>query len=208
MPSRNFFVHKREDAAPFVRVLRMTSASFGLGKRAVIARKSIITAEEIPFGNWILWFETSFRTPTHGFDSPEERRARSLGSVIGRRGFKNVSDERQIEIVVTPYASQADARASLTNLPNRIFKVPLRREQETQRRTVNDAPVSGLDDALLYEIQVQASNNLYLIRLVGRVIGHQCVVMMFRAQEESWSWSDIANVANVQAQKVRALSSS
>jgi hypothetical protein len=64
-----------------------------------------------------------------------------------------------------------------------------------------ESPVPELKDARLLEANFSSRQNRG--RTVGRALGNYLLTVSFTGHDESWSWPEIAVIANLQARKVR-----
>jgi len=192
-----------DQRVPRVPVTQMFVSSIGLGLLGERARDSLMVTDEFPEAGWTMTSQVSYRTLDRINTSEEDRRARRDGSITGRRRYLNSSSKRKLEIVVIPYTSVEDANASLQRRPELFYRSPFRRAFLLNQKVVDPATFPDLADAVLSEAEIRNSRGISNFKFVGRSAGRLLVAMYFRAPVGSWTWNEIATIANLQASKAR-----
>jgi hypothetical protein len=164
----------------------------------------LLDSQDIAGNDWKRIKEHSYRTGAGKRKPMEIRRARKLGSTTVWRCLRSDVERRSLWLSVFPFASSEDAQLYLPKLLEHVVRPPGSKFVITEKRVVEDTPMTGLPNALVYEEQFTGPDGLGLSRLVAGTAGEYLFVMNFTGLGQPWPWEDVSPIVASQAERIEA----
>jgi hypothetical protein len=129
--------------------------------------------------------------------------ALEMPAITAERTF--LSKDRHTELVarVTPYRSEQYAIASVLNSDAMIMLNPTKKIDILEKRNVENVRIDGLHTVYAHEEILRIGDVTQRIRLIVSSVGQALFSIHVTSQDEFWSWSEIAAIATVQAEKIQ-----
>jgi hypothetical protein len=109
-------------------------------------------------------------------------------------------------VEVLPFASTSDAESRLPDLETSIVRDPRTKVVGAGGRRVESAEIpEAAEFPFVYETPIVGRNGPSVPKMIGGSIGHIVFVVSCSEMGPGWSWSEVAEVARAQADKVRSV---
>jgi hypothetical protein len=158
---------------------------------------------DLPSADWEKVNEYTHRTGAGRRRTDEVRRARQKGSIHAWRCLRSEELQRSVWFAITPYASPADAEASLPKFPDGLLRRPFSSVEVTDQHMVHDRTIDALPDAIIFEESSIGARGPAVTRIVAGTVSNVVVVMTFSANGGQWPWEDVMSISVTQVHRIR-----
>jgi hypothetical protein len=162
----------------------------------------LLGAVDLPGEGWEVVEERTWPTGQLDPTSEKSRRALDAGGITAWRSLAQSGPKRSAWVEVVPYATAADARLSLRQVPHFFVGVAGAEETITGERAVDDQYLPGVADTWFYKKSTTGPAGEVCARYVGGTVG-EVLFLTCMSDREPWPWEDVVGVAGLQADRVR-----
>jgi hypothetical protein len=163
----------------------------------------VLEPADMPAGHWKSVSDRAFRLSKEG--TPEYRRARGNGSVMISRCITDPATESSYVVTLIPFVSEDDARNYLPNAMTNRFGNPFTRNKVISEGSVEVEELSNVRPSVAFEISYDGPDGgPGRQRFVAATVERFSFLATFGRPGGTWSWSEIADVAERQAAKIRS----
>lgn len=182
---------------------RLKWAASRVPKRTADAQlMRLIDASDLEGANWRVIDERAWTTGTTGPDSAWAARAKAAGLITAWRSLEEQNNYRWLWVQASPLASPEDAREALRSAPQR-FLTNLRSEVTVVAATdVEPIAISDTSAGWAHEQRTQSRRGDGETLYCGFVLGSTVAVLSASGLADSWSWTELGEVARKQAERL------
>jgi len=177
--------------------------SLSLGDRKRQALSEVLESQDIPWDDFGLFLQRVTRLGVRAAKSDEDLRAARAGGLTAQRIFFSPLKDRSIQLMVKMYTSDQDAQAMQLRIIE-TFSLRLADWDVTRSATLPKSPEREGENITYGEIQLRRPLGMRSIRLAGKSVGPNLVLLMFEAPiDNPWNWPDLTLVALKQLEKLK-----
>jgi hypothetical protein len=168
----------------------------------------LLEQTDLPGADWSSIGDRSWRPIFIARHDDVTRRARHTGAYVALRFFSQSTSNRSLWIQVAPFASSDDADARVPILRNRILNNPGR--SVVKETVFDDRRIIGASRSTIFEQSSSGRGGIGLGRYAGGSVGNvafmvACTVVGNGSPIDIWPWSDVMDLAELQANKIQLI---
>ena len=181
-------------------------SQFGSRENKRLSDSLAIDVHELPGTGWKLVAKRQWRTGARSRPQNEvTQRASEIGTFSTWKSFELTVNQRWVWIEVIPVCSSLDAITLIPDLrsilvTNSKSRATLVEENQNQR--------TGLifdSETWTYEQLTEGPEGTGSMRLIGSHVENVVYIVACSAFEPSWTWSEVAQIAALEASKIRGI---
>jgi hypothetical protein len=179
-------------------------AQIGQKSNAEATLALLLTAVDIPGGNWKMMDERSWRAGTVGPHSAWSKRTRAAKNIVGWRSFEQQSAEKWMWVQVVPYVSVEDASSALAHaelgdgIPNSGAEVHL-----VKQTTIEEFELEGVDAARVLIQSTSGPRGDSEARIIYSAVNSFVAVEAYSGLAGAWNEIDMSLIATLQASRLK-----
>jgi len=167
------------------------------------ARMLSLTEGDLPGGNWRTVQSLTWRAGAFDGTTEPMKRALKSGGFTTMRHFEEKESQGILLVRIIPYTNAQDAEAELQGARRFITFQPRRgivmgEEVLLEGFTFPDLPISWAFEQNSMEPDTSAA-----AKVLAGVVDNVLLLLAFTGETDSWTWPEIADIAEIQAKKIR-----
>lgn len=161
----------------------------------------VLGESELPGADWRVIDERSWRTGQSG-DEGWAVRARESGLLTVWRSFEQADGDRWLWIQVTQLVSEVDAAEALTVVPDRLLSNARADVEVIAEASVEPPSIVGVSRSWAHESRTASRRGQGVALMLAYVLGPRLVTLAASGLTDSWSWAEVATIAEKQGQRL------
>ena len=146
--------------------------------------------------------ERAWRTGRVGDEAEWSRRARDAGLLTAWRSFEQDAAGRWLWVQVSPFVSEADAASALQAIPERFLRNLRAEVRVTAGTDVEPLTLRGQSVGWAHEQRTEGRRGKGIVLYSAFVVDSTLAALAASGFTDSWSWSDLVDLAQTQADRV------